>query len=307
MTTPHSLPQSSQQRTVTNLPFSPGPPTGSIRRAPAKSNTLPGPNYLPHTRAGSVVSSHSRFGQHSPIHVGELPFSSTIPPVPALPRPITNSSGTTHAGGVLPPASFFHPSRPSHSPSPSITRTPTDFSHDAGIHEAIHLTSMVSQRPSGSEESGSLDHSTEDAKDPPLAPSMRSMKPSREPLLPIGEDPGRKSSNTTRPTIVTQGGPYGKSETSAGTRMRDSFEKLWKKGFGLDSGSRRSFVGACLESFTPSVPGPNITMYRRGISRHTFSRCAHDLRAQCEQKQSLAHHPCLEDATQAQSLAASRN
>lgn len=260
MTTPHSLPSPSQ-RTAPNLPFSPGPPATSVQRAPVVSpptSTLP-TSRLPHIRTGSVVSSRSRFQQQSPIHISELPFSSTIPP--AQPRPVT---GTTHAGGILPPASFFHPSRPNYSPPPSVPRTPTDVSHisaDAAGHDAIHLTSMVGQRPSGSEDSGSLDHSTEDVKDPPLTPSMKSMKPSREPLLPIGEHSARKSSSANRPTIITQGGPYGRSEPSAGSRVRDSFDKLWKKGFGLD-GHRRSIGSVYYFTITSyplhdiSSPGP---------------------------------------------------
>ena len=58
---------------------------------------------------------------------------------------------------------------------------------------------------------------------------------SREPLLPIGAGPP-KSGTTALPSIVTQTGPYGRSDSnvSAGARMRGSFDKLFKRGFSFE-------------------------------------------------------------------------
>ncbi|KAI0929198.1 hypothetical protein AcV5_006528 [Taiwanofungus camphoratus] len=248
MTTPHSLPSTSQ-RTGTQLPFSPTP-TNAAPRLPGLGRQHSGStsSNQPSTRPGSIVSSRSR-----PPNLGHTaePAPLSLPPSPTVtifqPRPIHTS---THAGGILPPASFFHPSRPSY-PPPSTTppqQRPSRPSSTASIvstaeaptFEAVRLATLSEQQTHGSEASESIGHSTEEFKDTSLNPSLKSaiLKPSREPLLPIGPRTPRIS--TTRPTLNTQL-PYRTSETnlSAGGRVRDSFEKLFKRGFSFE-GSRKS-------------------------------------------------------------------
>ncbi|CDO73556.1 hypothetical protein BN946_scf185014.g26 [Trametes cinnabarina] len=158
------------------------------------------------------------------------------------PRP---TAGSTHVGGILPSASFFHPSRPHNappSPPPPLPRPSTvgSISSVAGTPaDVVRLAALNRDRIS--EGTDSAEHSMEDIKASALAPSLRnaSTKYSREPLLPIGGGPSAKSNDASRPTL--QIGPYGRSESnvSAGGRMRDSFDKLFKRGFSFDA-SRRS-------------------------------------------------------------------
>ncbi|KAI0780656.1 DHHC palmitoyltransferase-domain-containing protein [Trametes elegans] len=268
MATSHSLHNSVSQRSITQLPFAPnpssnGPPSlpgintsTSVTSKPPNGSTPNTPTKAvhPRNRSGSVVSVRSRFPQ-STSHVGtELPFGPS-PSVPVLqPRP---TQGTTHVGGVLPSASFFHPSRPSYpppSPTPPLPRPSTagSVSSVGGSAADVVRLAALGHRDRISEGTDSLEHSVEDVKSSTLPTSLRtaSMKYSREPLLPIGTGPSARSP-PHRPSLTAQTNPYGRSDSnvSAGGRMRDSFEKLFKRGFSFE-GSRRSPT-------SPINPGPS--------------------------------------------------
>ncbi|KAI0372938.1 hypothetical protein BV20DRAFT_963373 [Pilatotrama ljubarskyi] len=257
MATPHSLPFSGSQRTVTQLPFSPspssnGPPSlpGIITSVSETSKPPPGspptsPTKSAHNRTGSTVSAGAIAPQNSGHGATGLPFGPSASMPVLQPRPIP---GTTHVGGILPSSSFFHPSRPNYpppSPTPPLPRSSTAgsvSSTDGTSADVVRLAALGGShnRDRISEGTDSIGHSTEDLKSSTLAPSQRtaSMKYSREPLLPIGNGPFAKSSGTSRPTLQAQTSPYGRSESTGG-RMRDSFEKLFKRGFSFE-GSRRS-------------------------------------------------------------------
>ncbi|KAI0707632.1 DHHC palmitoyltransferase-domain-containing protein [Earliella scabrosa] len=268
MATSHSL-SPTTQRTVAQLPFSPSnnaPRLPGINTSVSTTATPIGgnspisanPGRPPaHHRTGSVVSSRSRAQGNMAHAATELPFTPSAS-VPILqPRPTAGTAGTTHVGGVLPSASFFHPSRPNYPPlsaTPPLPRPSTAGSISSiggSAGDAVRLAQLgASQhRDRISETTDSVDHSAEDIKAPATAPSLRSStnKFSREPLLPIGGS-ASKSGNPARPTIVTQTGPYGRSEgnVSAGARMRGSFEKLFKRGFNFERSPA-----------TPINPGPS--------------------------------------------------
>ncbi|KAI0822864.1 DHHC palmitoyltransferase-domain-containing protein [Trametes gibbosa] len=266
MATPHSLPISSSQRTVTQLPFAPssssnGPPrlpgitsssTSLVSKPPFGS--APGtPTKLSHHRTGSAVSSRSRL-PITPTHyvAPELPIGPSASLPILQPRP---TQGTTHIGGIIPSASF-HPTRPNYpppSPTPPLPRPSTAGSVSSvggTTADAFRLAALGGSyhRDRISEGTDSVGHSAEDVKTSTLVPSLRtaSMKYSREPLLPIGPVPVAKSGGANRPTVQTN--PYGRNE-GAGGRMRDSFEKLFKRRFSFE-GSRKSPT-------SPINPGPS--------------------------------------------------
>ncbi|KAL7283614.1 hypothetical protein ACG7TL_003049 [Trametes sanguinea] len=258
MATPHSLPISSSQKTVTQLPFSPTPSSNGPPSLPALNTTVSPPSSQPlvgsppgsptkpsHHRTGSAVSARNRFPQSSNHATAtDLPFGPSASMPVLQPRP---TAGSTHVGGILPSASFFHPSRPNYpppSPTPPLPRPSTAGSiSSVGGTPADVVRLAALNRDRISEGTDSADHSMEDIKASTLTPSLRtaSMKFSREPLLPIGGGPSVRADGASRPTVQTQIGPYGRSETnvSAGGRMRDSFDKLFKRGFSFDA-SRRS-------------------------------------------------------------------
>ncbi|PIL24241.1 transcription factor [Ganoderma sinense ZZ0214-1] len=251
MATSHSLSSPTSQRTVAQLPFSPSNNAPrlpgintSVSTSATPSSTSPTatsspPGWAPHTRTGSVISSRSR-AQPNMTHI-----ASELAVVPSASMPIIQSrptAGTTHVGGILPSASFFHPSRPNNIPlsaTPPLPRPSTAGSistaGDSTV-DAVRLSQLgpAQNRDRISEGSDSPDHSMEDAKAPTITPSLSSNKFSREPLLPVGGLPMQTSA--PRPTIVTQTGPYGRSDSnvSAGARMRGSFEKLFKRPFSFD-------------------------------------------------------------------------
>ncbi|KAG6376212.1 DHHC palmitoyltransferase-domain-containing protein [Boletus reticuloceps] len=95
------------------------------------------------------------------------------------------SHSATHAGGILPSASFFRPSRPAHSrpsspASPSLSHPPDSFS-----------LSRLRPHPSPDSDLRRISHS----------PSLRRLiKPSREPLLPLATNPAPSFSPPPRPS-----------------------------------------------------------------------------------------------------------
>jgi len=145
MATSRSLPSSSQ-RSGTQLPFSPVPPSNPASRLPRPhSGSEPS---APPSRPLSTSSSHLRPAQNM-SHVGESVVLQTISLPLHQPRPVHNS---THATGILPPASFFHPSRPSYPPpSPSSphgrrSSAGSTISLEAPALDALRLTTLSERR-----------------------------------------------------------------------------------------------------------------------------------------------------------------
>ncbi|KAI6022731.1 DHHC palmitoyltransferase-domain-containing protein [Pisolithus marmoratus] len=175
------------------------------------------------------TAGHQNQGSTS-LHIRDLPLSSpptiTVFQVPPIPS-------TTHAGGILPSAPFFRPSRPIHSSPSSLSLTSHDPLPASNPVVPEHYPLVPLARPSSrdsdwvsAENSGTLkglDH---------LA---RRLKHSREPLLPI--------SNRSHPRSVNG---HSRSPTNdpllwnnAGIRMRTSVERVFR-GFSFDSFRNKS-------------------------------------------------------------------
>ncbi|EMD38453.1 hypothetical protein CERSUDRAFT_105050 [Gelatoporia subvermispora B] len=281
MATPHSLPPNPQRTNLASkLPFSPSQSNaaripGAAR--PGRSGSITS-NLL--NRSGSVVSTLSRPPQKAGYtREPQLPTSTSLPAA-VQPRPIPSN---THTNGILPSASFFHPSRPGYPPpSPSPTHHDSVISIEATTFDGVRLAPLTEHRSRESDGSGSLGHTTEEFKDPSLTPPSRTtnLKQSREPLLPIGRQ--STSGGTTRPTIVTSGTQYGRSETnvSAGGRMRDSFEKIFKRRFSMDS-NRKSPTSAGPSNvngaFAVTSQPPHRSTQASPVSPSTVARMTFDL------------------------------
>ncbi|KAH0830629.1 DHHC palmitoyltransferase-domain-containing protein [Lanmaoa asiatica] len=101
--------------------------------------------------------------------------SPTIPAIPAIPAPSPPSHTATHAGGILPSASFFRPSRPPHSrPSSS----PSSHSHSHPPPDTFSL-SPIRHHPSQDSDLRRISDS------PSLRRLPTQLHRSREPLLPL--------------------------------------------------------------------------------------------------------------------------
>ncbi|KAI0082838.1 hypothetical protein K474DRAFT_1585216 [Panus rudis PR-1116 ss-1] len=238
MSNPHSLSTSLSQRIATQLPFS--PTSGGQRRnqnqPPGKPSSIP-----PHVRTGSVVSSFSRNSTKDVTSSVESPPG--VPPLPttAHPRPIV---GAMHAGvlsssslvqsrphnATTPPPSNLPPVS---SPSPRPGSPGSMLSMEAHAMTPVHVTQFHRLDPLASDASDSVNPSTEDLNHAALqniTSKTTTAKHSREPLLPIGPRSPTKSSFPTHPSISVNPGPYGRSDGNSPTaRMRDSFEKLFKR------------------------------------------------------------------------------
>ncbi|KAG9047878.1 Eukaryotic peptide chain release factor GTP-binding subunit [Tulasnella sp. UAMH 9824] len=159
----------------------------------------------------------------------------------AATSPVTPGRGRqgsqTHAGGILPPASFFRASRPnsstnrtSGSGSFNFPGSPPKSSPLGGIGIGLPFKASSPSSTSPLAPKGSGLPST--FKTPNLAlgggdAGARMTKPSREPLLPARE---QQAGNRTQASVADT------SASSVGGVMRGSFERIWRKG-GADTGS----------------------------------------------------------------------
>ncbi|CCM00022.1 uncharacterized protein FIBRA_02048 [Fibroporia radiculosa] len=287
MATSHSL--SSPSRPVTQLPFSPTPRNatrtpGTPTRAHSGSVSSTSPS-----RSGSLASRPPP----NMSHIGEsvLPQSMSLPPF----QPTTTYT-LTHATGVLPSASFFHPTRPSYPPPPpslSHTRRSSVASivtSDAPASDPLRLTTLSENHSHGSDGSDSFGNSTDDAKEEPsLDHSVKSptVKPSREPLLPIG--PGSRQAR--RPSVVIQTAtPYGTHDggVSPTARLRGSFEKLFKRSPVATSPTR----AISIKTQPHSSLGETAPRSLAGVPRMTF-----EMSEEPQRKCSPSPHPSPSSST----------
>lgn len=251
MSTTHSLPQSHSQRVAAQLPFSPSQSSNLLRHQTSTSTSPSKPgahrpsisSIPPHIRSGSIHSSKSRHGGSSGNPIAEVPHVS----IPMYqPRPLSSGSAVSPTS-----SSFYYPSRPNNStppppvpPLPSISHTPPPparplsagsmISSEAHVMTPVHLMSFTKHSARGSDMSDSIHASTEDlhfATHVPSGSKVTTQKHSREPLLPIGSRSPRRTGSGARPSLTINSGPYGRNDSSSspGNKMRDSFEKLFKR------------------------------------------------------------------------------
>lgn len=248
MATPHSLPSNSPRA---QLPFGPASsvtsPTAHRLQGKNRSHSNSVSSQVPHTRSGSIVSSRSR--THTNLLSGEL--FSPPPPLPLFhPRTVNTS---THTPGSQPSSSLFHAQRPHVSTSPTPHGRPSSpgsiVSSEAHAMLPVRLAPFTRHDTRDTEYSVSINLSSTEDLNHAVASASKSNKHSREPLLPIGVSRPRRSTVNSRPSGSLMG-PYGRSESnvSTGGRMRDSFEKLFKRGLSHDSGKKTSS--------SPVVNGP---------------------------------------------------
>ena len=241
MANTRSLPS---QRIATQLPFSPSPsrPTPSSPRRQQFSHSGSISSVTPNPKPSSLMSSPSK------QIAGALPstpeLSHPILPVPSYqPRTSTTSS---YVPGMSPTSSVFRPLRPQDTIPSSLPPIPTlpihrssspgsMISSESHPMTPVHLPFSVQRLSHHSDASDSMNPSTEDLQHTLPLPSTSKAtitKASREPLLPIGVRSPRKANGPSRPTLSIAAGPYGKSDSSvspSAKRMRNSFEKLFKK------------------------------------------------------------------------------
>ncbi|THH13862.1 hypothetical protein EW146_g6400 [Bondarzewia mesenterica] len=277
-----------------SLPYSPSVPIASPTNRPSQlpsslssvgiSTRFDSPASLNRLRSGSTSTqtpraNHSRSGSNISSASRPRPSLPISPIAPSSPTrksfTMASASSSTHAGGILPPASFFRPSRPNQSPISSNfvgTRPPSvDSSHgiispqeaqslSLGLHplsqEIVYdsdaSTSMYTE-PTATANGDTSRTST--SEDPSRQLPMKNAKFSREPLLPIGV-PGlnRAASSATdrsRPSVSRGQTERTVGRTTAGARVLDSIGKL---GISLES-VRRSLSLAGSPVGSPSTNG----------------------------------------------------
>ncbi|KAG2158462.1 DHHC palmitoyltransferase-domain-containing protein, partial [Suillus bovinus] len=151
--------------------------------------------------------------------------------LPQIPIP-----STTHAGGILPSSSFFHPSRPIHSrPSSSISLTSNDIlPHFHSAPPDQHPLSSLTTRISHESDLRSYGDpaSIRDAS----GQLSKRLKQSREPLLPLNNKHVVASASAPVRTSMHLDPSYKITSTN---RMRTSFERMFR-GLSFDSIGRPS-------------------------------------------------------------------
>ncbi|KIL00902.1 hypothetical protein PAXRUDRAFT_821095 [Paxillus rubicundulus Ve08.2h10] len=177
----------------------------------------------------SSAAGHHKQGSH-PQGPREPPLSSppTITTFQIPPIPSTGLS--THAGGILPSASFFRPSRPVYSrpsSSPSMTSNEVLPQFNSAPPEQFPLTPMT-RYVSRESELGSIGDPSSLRE--PCNLSKR-FKHSREPLLPLSNKP----SATTGAVPLRPSLPRNPSQkSSSGNRVRSSVDRVFR-GISFDS------------------------------------------------------------------------
>ncbi|KIK57625.1 hypothetical protein GYMLUDRAFT_246626 [Collybiopsis luxurians FD-317 M1] len=211
-----------RRNSLTQLPLPSGMSTPSSVHSPAQPVT-PNPSIIP----ASIANSKSR-------HPGS-PTSSTFP----VTQPFPVHTSSTHAGGVQPSASFFRPSRPRYSPpseSPSSSHMP--HSEDREVFQLSDLN----RNSDGTEDNSELGHGTSSGLGVPEQDSFKGPKQSRDPLLPIGENPragisiGREHSDSTHTTRP--------QHSRRPSRLRTSLDLVFNIRRGLSIDSQKSHTAA---------------------------------------------------------------
>ena len=237
MANPHSLQSTPSRRIAAQLPFSPSPSTNSVgspRRnpsTPGKPSSLP-PHLAPIGRSGSLVSSRSRKVPSSVITSGEVPSIPVLPPSPTRP----NAHGN-FVPAISPTVSLFSQSRNGPTSPPQIPtalhlQRPNSpgsiISVEAHALTPVNLGQLSKQYTRESDVSDSVNPSTEDLHHGAQSIQKSTLtKHSREPLLPSGSP---RSNMPSRPSITVTSESYGgDSLPSPGGRVRDSFDKLFKR------------------------------------------------------------------------------
>ncbi|KAF8077698.1 DHHC palmitoyltransferase-domain-containing protein [Lyophyllum atratum] len=196
---------------------------------------------LPLPASLSAASTTSNLFSIQQATSARLPATSTSPtsahfPLHSLHSPQMLSS-STHAGGIQPSSSFFRPARPMQQ---SQYTPQTEPEPDADHYPLSPLNPSALQE----RKRHSLAHSSIDDQDPPTdttedpqstqMTSLKRIKHSREPLLPIGG-----SSHVRRPSVVTTSpvSPLSSPKKSPVGRVRTSLDRV----FGLSFPNRLSF------------------------------------------------------------------
>ncbi|EGO21035.1 hypothetical protein SERLADRAFT_452180 [Serpula lacrymans var. lacrymans S7.9] len=163
-------------------------------------------------------------------------FSAT--PAQRLQAISTSSHSTTHAGGILPSASFFHPSRPNRTSSEmSVNEVLPTF---VSAPDQIQLAPLTHQISHESDDIGSVGGpaSTGDLH----RQLSKRMKRSREPLLPMTSRNVVVNIAPLRPSLqrdtsqrsVVRSDSHHSTNPPAGHRVRSSLERIFR-GMSIDS------------------------------------------------------------------------
>lgn len=144
----------------------------------------------------------------------------------------------THAGGIQPPASFFRPSKPTY--QPQYSRPSTSSSHQQDHVDVYPLAPHSDDNHPNTAESigGGPDSATEDQHQ---FASLKRIKQSREPLLPVSSNDTRSGNPTnSRPSLMRERSISATNPTKSATRIvRNSFDKVLSIGHGISFDSIR--------------------------------------------------------------------
>ncbi|KAH7908880.1 DHHC palmitoyltransferase-domain-containing protein [Hygrophoropsis aurantiaca] len=183
--------------------------------------------------SGQVLGIHTRsistFG-HDRLNASahrDYPLSSpaTVTAFQLPPIPISN-----HVGGIPPSASYFRPSRPNHSRPSSLSIIPNDIisiTANPAPSDQFVLAPLTRQTSHESDFGSVTGPGLE------RIPNLKRLKQSREPLLPLHARSLTASHAAPRPSMHSS--PSQRSTTNASRRVRNSIEKVFRRGLSFDS------------------------------------------------------------------------
>ncbi|EGN95508.1 hypothetical protein SERLA73DRAFT_113091 [Serpula lacrymans var. lacrymans S7.3] len=237
-------PQPAKKKRPAQLPL----PSSNFSATPAQRlqaiSTSSHRSGIAEIKPANALNAHARststFGGHKPsisTHTAFREHPTSSPPtvttfqIPSIPS-------TTHAGGILPSASFFHPSRPNRTSSEmSVNEVLPTF---VSAPDQIQLAPLTHQISHESDDIGSVGGpaSTGDLH----RQLSKRMKRSREPLLPMTSRNVVVNIAPLRPSLqrdtsqrsVVRSDSHHSTNPPAGHRVRSSLERIFR-GMSIDS------------------------------------------------------------------------
>ncbi|KAI0273579.1 DHHC palmitoyltransferase-domain-containing protein [Gloeopeniophorella convolvens] len=274
-----------------SLPFSPSAPSVPVSQRPSKlpsslstvgiSTKFEGParsvstptSATRHARSGSAVSTASR-----PRPTLTLAGDPNSPSRRTFAVPNSAPAGGTHATGILPSPSFFHPSRPNQTPLPGPDASRRSSIASSNVLPALRdrdtTNASFQLQPLGHDTSYDSDGLSDTYPTTGGRTSRNSMqdvlnqlprkhhKHSREPLLPAGaagrSRAGSSATHQSGPSLSRNVVEKNAANAGAAARVRDSFERF-RKGLSLES-VRRSLSVPGSASHSPVLGDPLSTV-----------------------------------------------
>ncbi|KAF7440631.1 Eukaryotic peptide chain release factor GTP-binding subunit [Pleurotus ostreatus] len=211
------------------------------KRVASPPPQLPLPQSLTGTSGSAPSSPRQSTNAATALNRHSNHFITSLPPSPRtlpsdsqpfssyLPSNAMQHAGSTHAGGIQPSAAFFRPARPDQQQHRySVTESLYRSSQDVHTADGYQLGDLATKRLSTSSSDAGQPDSTVEGLGQMQFSTLKRLKQSREPLLPIAGKP----SQSAAPRISMS-----EEQAGRGSKVRSSLERVFslRRGMSFES------------------------------------------------------------------------